>query len=279
MAQEVLQVDDGLTVEASPDETPPEIGLEASLADLDARLGQASRALAAAQKHLKQAVEASRQGKLRDLPRALTNVVQASDALAQTVLNAERSWAFDVHGHLESGRYVAELLEHAEASGLSGAREVDGQLYSFPVIVKVDARDPSLKIGRKLDRAMRPSVIVETLQQMRGQPVKDSVVRQLLVSFEKTYLVVTRSEDGIAVPLKNLYDAFVLRVGQSREYTQLDFLLDVYWLDRSGPHVTPSGRELTFPASTGTRGGKGLPFVTETGEQRTYSSIRFDPAG
>jgi hypothetical protein len=278
MAQEVLQIEDGLPVEEPRTATASENGLEASLADLDERLAAATRALAAAQKHLKQAVEASRQGKLRDLPRALASAVESSESFAQTALNAQRSWEFDVQGNLESGSYVAELLGGAEAGGLTGAREFDGQLYSFPVIVKVDARDPSLKIGGKRHRAMRPSVIVEALRQMRGQPVKDAMLRQLLSSFERAYLIVTRGEDGIAVPLKSIYEALVLRPGESREYTLLDFLLDVYRIDRSGLHVTPTGREVSFPAATGTKGGKGLPFATETGEERTYSSIRFDPA-
>jgi hypothetical protein len=275
MAQEVLDIGD----EPRRDDDASGSGLEATLAELDARLETAARALSAAQKQLKLAVEASRQGRLRDLPRALATAVESSEALAQTALNAQRSWAFDAQGYVESGRYLAELLGHAEAGGLTGAREVDGQLYSFPVIVKVDSRDPSLQIGRKRDRAMRPSVIVARLRQLRGQPVKDSVLRQLLSSFERTYLIVTRSGDGIAVPLRDIYDALVLLPGQRNEYTQLDFLLHVYALDRSGPHVTPAGRSLSFPAATGTKSGRGLQFVTETGDVRTYSSIRFDPAG
>jgi hypothetical protein len=273
MAQEVLRIG-GETPEP---ETTPGSGLEPALTDLDARLALAARTLGAAQKQLKQAIEASRQGKLRDLPRTLTGVVESSDALAQAALNAQRSWTFDVSGHLESGRYVAELQSQAVAAGLPGVTEVDGALQSFPVIVKVDARDPSLKIGRKLDRAMRPSVLVERLRQMRGQPAKETVIRQLLASFERAYLIVARGGDGIAVPLKGIYDALVLRPGQSREYTERDFLLDVYWLDRSGPHVTQAGRELSFPAATGAKGGRGMQFVTENGEVRTYASIRFDP--
>jgi hypothetical protein len=278
MAQEVLQIEDGLPAEEPRDATPSGASLEAALAELDQRLAVATRALSTARKYLKQAVEASRQGKLRDLPRALASAVESSESFAQTALNAQHSWEFDVQAHLESGRYMSEVLGQAEAGGLTGAREVDGQLNSFPVTVKVDARDPSLKIGKKRHRAMRPSVLVEALRQMRGQPVKETMLRQLLSSFEKTYLFVTRGEDGIAVPLKSIYDAQVLRPGESREYTLPDFLLDVYRVDRSGLHVTPAGRELSLPASTGAKGGRVLQFLTETGEERIYSSMRFDPA-
>jgi hypothetical protein len=53
-------------------------------------------------------------------------------------------------------------------------------------------------------------------------------------------------------------------------------MLDVYKLDRAGQQVTPAGREMSLPASTGTKGGKGIRFVAETGEERLYLSIRFD---
>jgi hypothetical protein len=248
--------------------------LEATLAGLDDRLATTARALAAAQKQLKQAVEASRQGNLREVPRALDGVVAASATLAQTALDAQRSWSFDGQHHLENG-YVAELLARADADGLTGAREVDGQLYSYPVIVKVDARDQSLKVGKKLQRGVRPSVVIALLGRLRGQPAKDNV-RQLLVAFEKAYLVATSDQVGVAIPLRRVYDLLVLRPGQAREYTEVDFLFDVYRLDRSPDKVTPSGRELSLPASTGTRGGKGSRFVTESGEARQYSSIRFD---
>src|SRR5215467_13974352 len=232
MVQEISDVQAGLPLNGSR----PDAGLESALAQLDGKLAAAHRALATAQRQLKQAAEASRQGNLRDLPR---------------------------------------LLAGAEAGELSGVREVDGHLYSFPVVVKVDARDLSLKVGRKTQRGLRPSAVVALLRRLRSQPARDNV-RPLLTAFEKAYLAATGGTDGIAVPLKRVYDLLVLRPGQGREYTEVDFLLDVYRLDRAGAQVTPSGRELSLPASTGTRAGKGSRFVTETGEERWYSSVRFD---
>lgn len=120
--------------------------------------------------------------------------------------------------------------------------------------------------------------MVALLRRLRTQPARDNL-RPLLVAFERAYLAATGGHDGVAIPLRRVYDLLVLRPGQGREYTELDFLLDVYRLDRAGVQVTPAGRELSLPASTGTRGGKGTRFVTETGEERHYSSIRFDLEG
>ena len=274
MAQEIIE-----RPLAPPLDGPrPGAGLEPALAELDGGLAAAQKALAAAQRQLKQAAEASRQGHLRDLPKLLAGAAEAADAFAEAATLARRSWAFDVQGHLETGAYMAELIASAEAGGLEGVREVDGQLYSFPVVVKVDARDVALEVGKKTLRAMRPSAVVALLRRLRSQPAKDNL-RPLLAAFERAYLAATSGQDGIAIPLRRVYDLLVLRPGQGREYTEIDFLLDVYRLDRAGVQVTPSGRELSLPASTGAKVGRGIRFVTETGEERLYASIRFDPEG
>ncbi|HXM55987.1 MAG TPA: hypothetical protein VOB72_11410 [Candidatus Dormibacteraeota bacterium] len=273
MVQEMTELQAGLPLDGVSD-----AGLESALARLDARLAVVQKSLATAQRQLKQAADASRQGNLRDLPRLLDAVAESADTFAQTALAARRSWTFDGQRHLEDGSYSAELMAAAEAGDLPGVREVDGQLYSFPVVVKVDARDQSVKVGRKTQRGVRPSAVVALLKRLRSQPAKDNL-RPLLTAFERAYLAATGGQDGVAIPLRRVYELLVLRPGQGREYTEVDFLLDVYRLDRTGVQVTAAGRELSLPASTGTKGGKGTRFVTETGEERLYSSIRFDPEG
>lgn len=273
MVQEMTELQAGLPLDGVSD-----AGLESALARLDARLAVVQKSLATAQRQLKQAADASRQGNLRDLPRLLDAVAESADTFAQTALAARRSWTFDGQRHLEDGSYSAELMAAAEAGDLPGVREVDGQLYSFPVVVKVDARDQSVKVGRKTQRGVRPSAVVALLKRLRSQPAKDNL-RPLLTAFERAYLAATGGQDGVAIPLRRVYELLVLRPGQGREYTEVDFLLDVYRLDRAGVQVTAAGRELSLPASTGTKGGKGTRFVTETGEERLYSSIRFDPEG
>jgi hypothetical protein len=274
MVQEITELQAGLPL----DGTRPDGGLETALTRMDGRVAAAQKALAAAQRQLRQAAEASRQGNLRDLPKLLDGAAEAAGTFAESVLDARRSWAFDGRSHLEEGAYMAELIGSAGAGGLDGVREVDGQLYSFPVVVKVEARDLSLKVGKRTLRGVRPSAVVALLRRLRTQPAKDNL-RPLLVAFERAYLAASGGQDGIAVPLRRVYELLVLRPGQGREYTEIDFLLDVYRLDRGGLQVTPAGRELSLPASTGTKGGKGTRFVSETGEERYYSSIRFDAEG
>jgi hypothetical protein len=253
-------------------------GLEAALVEVDRSLGVTLKAQAAAQRQLKRTLDAARQGRVRDLAGALDALVEHSQALTQAALNARGSWSFDVSAYLESGRYLAEVVELAERSGLLGVREIDGQLYSFPVVVKVKPRDLAVELSRKQERGVRPSWLVGRLRKLRESKSSNNV-STLLEAFERAYLLLTHGQDGRAVRLRELYGVLVLRPGQIREYSQTDFMLDVYRLDRAAgqePLRTRAGRELSLPASTGAKAGQGIRLVTETGEERTYHSIRFD---
>jgi hypothetical protein len=278
MLQETDDIQSRLPLEGSSAQQQTDRSLEAALEQLDWYLASAHKALAAAQRQLKRTTEASRHGNLRDLPKLLESAAEAGGSFARATHDARRVWAFDGQRHMEDGGYLAELIGSAETLGLEGVRQVDGQLYSFPVVVKVEARDLSLKVGKKTQRGLRPSAVVALLKRLRSQPGRDNL-RPAVAAFEKAYLAVTGGQDGMAVPLRRIYDLLVLRPGQGREYTELDFLLDVYRVDRAGVQVTPAGREMSLPASTATRGGKGYRFVTETGQERYYSSIRFDSEG
>ena len=179
MVQEMIEVQTGLPI----DRPLPDAGLETALAQLDGRLAAAQKALTAAQRQLKQVTEASRQGNLRDLPKLLAGAAETAGVFVRATVDASRSWAFDGQSQLDTGSYMAELIRAAEAGGLAGVREVDGQLYSFPVVVKVDARDLSLKVGKKTQRGLRPSAVVALLKRLRSQPAKDNL-RPLLTAFE-----------------------------------------------------------------------------------------------
>jgi hypothetical protein len=100
----------------------------------------------------------------------------------------------------------------------------------------------------------------------------------LLEAIEQAYLYLTRSELGEAVALRNIHAALTLRPGSDRDYTLDDFVMDVYRLDDSGPHITKANHQFDLPASTSTRGGRGIRFATRQGEEKLYSTIRFRAA-
>jgi len=248
--------------------------LETSLAELEARLEVAERSLKQASAALRNALDAARKGRLKELPKLLAAGGEAARGFADRAVEAEHSWSFPVETHLSSEDYLAEVRRLANDSGLANVRVVDGQLFSYPLIVKVDARDVSLRLGKKVHRELRPSRLVRTLQEARSHPVKENL-GPVLQMIEKAYLRLTHGETGKAVPIADVHELLTLLPGTEKQYTQLDFVADIYRLDRNGPHVTKSGRRLDLPASTSARGGRGTRFITESGEEKLYSSIRF----
>src|SRR6266850_344504 len=82
-----------------------------------------------------------------DLPKALAEVESAAAAAAESA--HQLSWEFDARRWLGGGGYAKEVIALADASGLKGVREVNGELLSFPLIVRLDAADHSVVLGKK----------------------------------------------------------------------------------------------------------------------------------
>ena len=255
--------------------SPPGSGhpLEPALEELDSKLRRLTADAAQLAKCVKRAQEAARVGQVKDMPKLIAEVQSAAAAAAESA--RQLGWHFDVRRWLGSGAYADEVIAVAKASGLGGVREVNGELLSFPLIVRIDAPDNSVVMGKRRERGIRPSHVVSLLTQARQKPTAASAV-QLLPAVEHAYLLRTKGQAGVAVPLREVYEVLTLRPGQSKEYTELDFLVGIYLLDKSGPHTTKSGYRLSFPASTTTRSGKGFRFVTEQGEDKVYSAVRLD---
>ena len=62
------------------------------------------------------------------------------------------------------------------------------------------------------------------------------------------------------------------------DYTEQEFVLDIYLLDASGDDLEVRGHLAVLEASSGTRDErKTLSIITRDGQKRLYSTIRFDP--
>ncbi|HZV50642.1 MAG TPA: hypothetical protein VFD49_12855 [Candidatus Dormibacteraeota bacterium] len=270
-----MQIEAPLTEDRPP---AREGSLEEALERLDGELKEVSLAVERLRRTLAAACEASQQGRLRDLPGALRALAEAAERAHRRAGQVPSAWTFPAREHLEGGGYLEEVRRLAAEAGLEGVREIDGQLYSYPLVVRLRPSELALMVGRRRERALRPGHVVGQLKSARERSQRGANLESLLQTFERAYLTLTGDQESVAVPLKRLYDLLVLRPGSSREYTELDFYLDVYRLDRTGPHLTRAGRELSFPASTSARSGRAFRLPTETGEERLYASIRFDPA-
>ena len=259
-------------------DAPPATGqrdLETELELLDQMLAAAEKAGKLANASLRKAHEGARTGNLRDLSKLLDGFRDSARALAQHATNSATSWTFQSDAYFARGTYLSEVSKRAEDAGLTNVREMDGQLFSYPVAVKLDARDLSVKLGKKNLRAMRPSYLAGLLKQARSAPARENLA-PILHAMEKAYLQLSGGNVGLAVGLNDVYKTLTLLPGAARTYTPADFIMDVYRLDQAGPQMTKSGRRLDLPASTSTRGTRGTRFVTEAGDEKYYASIRFE---
>lgn len=246
------------------------VGLEAALGALEARLAKNERALKEAGQALRKAREAARVGNVRDLSRLLASSSETADELARSA--RDTSWEFPAQEFLASGGYLLDLRRALADVGVENAREVDGRLYCFPHLVRVDARDLSLRVSKKTQRRIRPSYVAGELKKAQDRPSRGNLSR-LLEAIEKAYLLVARGRLGQPVPIQEVHAALTLLPGSG--YSVEDFVMDLYRLDLSGPHHSRAGNRLDLPASTTARGGRGMVVVTKQGDEKVYSALNF----
>lgn len=246
--------------------------LEQALEDLGQVLQGPERALKSAVQAVKRAREATRLGNVREIERRFEAVSEAAATLAAETEALTGAWTFDSQDYLTSGRYLAELTRAADEISVLGVRVVDGRLYSFPHIVRVEGKELSLRIGKRLQRGVRPSHVAQLLKAAQERPSRDNL-SPILHAVERAYLLLAKGELGRTVPLTEVHAILTALPGVG--YSLDDFVMDIYRLDLNGPHHTRSGHRFDLPASTSARGGKGIRFVTQDGEEKLYSAIRF----
>ena len=228
---------------------------------------------------LKAMQTAAREGDLRKLRSAPEAIRQAMTTLDREVSRVETAWDFDEEAYLRDGAYVAELLEHARAQHLQLVQQ-DDRLFCYPVLIGILPGEKAVKIDRKLERKIRPSVLVSALRERQLKQARFKSPPFLESLWAAYQLAVDRKTkeryEGSVVPLRELYAIFTLMPGLAREYTIQELTRDIYLLDESGVTTTADGRVVEFHASTGTKSERNtLSIVTREGAERQYFGVSF----
>jgi hypothetical protein len=218
-------------------------------------------------------------GDVKALSKALQSARAAAEEIVDSLERLNDMLLVDFPARLRDGAFFDEVIRQAERDGLKGVRSVHGLLLSYPVTVAVNADDLSLRIGKKRLSSIRPSALVSELtKQRRRKPPSTSVQVKLLSAIERAYSSAANGAIGLSIPIKRIYDELVPLPGQSQDYSELDFVIDLYALQRSRNLISSSGRVLSFPASTSSTGKTVIRIATEDGEERLFSHLRFDDA-
>ncbi len=261
-------------------EDTPTRSLEKSLARSESDANASLKIAQAIVLALKKYRNALAVGNLKDLNAAMSEVEKVELALRQQIATTKAGWNFDVDSYLNSGAFIKEVLAAAGQKGVS-IFERDDRLYSYPVLVRVIASERQVRIDKKREKRLRPTVLVNNLKELQKKPPRfrpEAFLEALYAAYKKAVQLKGKGLpiSGTVISLLEIYELFTLLPGHSKEYSKQEFARDIYLLDRSGVPATRKGAKVSLPASTGTKiPSRTLSIINENGEEKLYYGISF----
>jgi hypothetical protein len=254
---------------------------EASLAALDARLQEIQKAGKAFVSAVGRVRTAARLGRASEIGKGLDDVAKRLGEAGATAEGLAESWRFDTSAYLADGRFSEDLKAAAAATGLE-LFEHDGRIYCFPLLLRVDPRAGAVKIGRRLERRIRPSELARLLAaaQKRPQRFREPQFLELLYHAWRRLAGDGRRGSGMgwAISLADIHEMLTLLPGA--DYPVEEFARDLLLLDRRPDLRTRDGSGFELPASTLSKGAmRRLVVYDERGREHTYLAVRFVRGG
>jgi len=131
-----------------------------------------------------------------------------------------------------SGAWLDELASAAKAAGVVLVRR-DGRVTAYPVALRLDGRAQGVRVGRRLERRIRPSFLAAQLRALQQRPERFNA-RQFLDRLFRLYEGRARAEDpswrptrpgqGPLVPLAELHDDLTVLPAAAADYPQEEFV-------------------------------------------------------
>jgi hypothetical protein len=239
---------------------------ETSLARLEQQAAQVLRAV-------KQLRKAAQEGALASVGPAQGALREGVTRLTETIARDAGMPAIDIPAAFENGSFLAELSQAAAAAGVTLVQR-DGRITAYPVVLRLEPRNLGVRIGRKLERRLRPAVLARHLKAIQQRPTRFNA-RSFLDRLLRGYTVLApdwRSGEGPLVPPAALHDVLTLLPA---DYPMEEFLVDLLHLDREPDARSTRGHRFQLGGSTGTKGAKRLTVFDETGAQHDYFAVRF----
>ena len=261
---------------------------ERAFCDIERAADSTLRSATEMAKLARQLQKAAKGGNIAAIKKTQDKLDFALRDLGQVVTNTVRCWPFqdeEEERYLKGG-YTAELRRAASEMDLE-IHERDGRLVSYPSIVRILPGERAVRIDTKKIVTIRPSHLAGILIENQKKPRRyraEPFLRALYGVYselvrEESPDRLMKSGPGRVVTLDKIYKLFTSLPGSSRSYTPMDFARDLYLLDTSGLTKLKTGVTVSFPASTGTRGTRGLfTFVGPDGQDVQYYGVRFTEA-
>jgi hypothetical protein len=256
---------------------------------IDAQLAELERALTDAERHAKAALgtvrklrRSSELGSVADFSRLFDQAPRQIEQLQAALMAARAGFTYDAEAEFASGAYLVELQAAAEAAGLNLIAR-DERLTVFPLLLKLEPKAPAVRVGRKSERRIRPSVLVGLLKQAQAaQGVGPAIIlSRIFQSYGNLAAAlqpgwrVSHMEPGPVVPLIDIHAALTMLPEAEAAYPRDAFACDLLRLNRAPDTRTRDGRGFALSASTASKGRGVLRVYDENGNEHVYAGIRF----
>ena len=162
--------------------------------------------------------------------------------------------------------------------------ERDGRITAFPLLLRLEPAVPAVRVGRRLQRQIRPGVLTAHLKKAQDSSAfnAESFLETLFRAATHLARADARADaprPGAVVPLLDIYELLTLRPGAAADYPREAFAVDLLRLDRAPDTRTRRGHRFSLPASTGSKGRSRLTVYDERGAEHVYVGIAFQPDG
>ena len=216
-------------MDPKPSDSPRRVrGLEETLAALDAHLADAEKQAAALLKATRRLRRATMEGAIASLPAAIAAAQADANRTGEPLAKAAAMLDYDVSDAFATGAWLDELATAAAAAGVVLVRR-DGRVTAYPVALRLDPRAQGVRVGRKLEKRIRPSFVAAQLRVLQQRPDRFNA-RQFLDRLFLLYDTKARAEDpawrptrpgqGPLVSLTDLHDLMTVLPAAGADYPQ-----------------------------------------------------------
>lgn len=170
---------------------------------------------------------------------------------------------------------LAEIQRVGRSEGLT-INDLDGRLIAFPVIVESNPENLTVKIGKTNSKSLRPSAVVAQIRAaMKKARSKPERFVELLHGAAQWVNADNARNSGVR--LDDIYKVITLHPDTKKNYSPVDFAVDLYTLDTSDVAATKKGARFFFLGATGAKGSSGtFSIVGPDSRPRHYVGIRFE---
>jgi hypothetical protein len=252
--------------------------MESSLAAFETRVAEAQKAADALTKALRGLKKAASSGHLVDIEKGLGTIAQRAQDAQSGAAALPGAWDFDSKAYLETA-YLRELEQEAKAQRLNLV-ERDGRFYCFPLVLRIEPRESTARIGSKRERRLRPKEFVRQLAAMQRGKQRFSAPKFLEALYQvyRSVLGATwkkhESGPGPITSLAEMHEILTLLPGA--DYPVEEFGRDLLLLARQPDLRTRDGSSFNFPGSTLSKEKiKRISVYDERGRETVYIGLSF----